>query len=199
MIAAMMLPSSLPAVRAFEAGGQQARPGLALASFLGAYAAVWTVFGLVAFSGDVIVQRLIDATPWLVARPWFVAGGVLALVGTYQFVPVKRRSMAACRQPNRPPAVLAGPRRGSIRLALGRGLAHGFAHGLDCLGSSGPLMLLMLGAGLSDLWWMAALGTVMAYETMGRHGRRAASIVGAMLLWAAALVVLPGWLPSAAG
>src|SRR5436305_1832267 len=45
MVAAMMLPSSLPLIRLFEAAsGSQERPGRARAAFLGGYAAVWTGF-----------------------------------------------------------------------------------------------------------------------------------------------------------
>ena len=70
MIAAMMLPSSLPLIRLFarrqlEAGARAAR---VRAAFLGGYAAVWTLFGGLAFLADVGVHRTVDATPWL-ARP----------------------------------------------------------------------------------------------------------------------------------
>jgi predicted metal-binding membrane protein len=46
MIAAMMLPSSLPLVRMFAVASQgQPRPGAAMAGFLGGYALVWSAFG----------------------------------------------------------------------------------------------------------------------------------------------------------
>ena len=54
MIAAMMLPSSLPLVRLFAAASAaQPRSGAAMAGFLGGYALVWSVFGALAFLFDV--------------------------------------------------------------------------------------------------------------------------------------------------
>ena len=32
-------------------------------------------------------------------------------------------------------------------------------------------MLVMVGAGLNDLWWMVAFGAVMAYETIDGSAR----------------------------
>jgi predicted metal-binding membrane protein len=43
-------------------------------------------------------------------------------------------------------------------------------------------MLLMFAEGFANLWWMAALTGVMVYEAAGRHGQRAASAVGVVLL-----------------
>ena len=57
-------------------------------------------------------------------------------------------------------------------------------------------MAVMVVAGLGDLWWMAALAGVMVYEATGRHGQRLAAVVGLLLLWLSALVLLPGWLPA---
>jgi predicted metal-binding membrane protein len=60
------------------------------------------------------------------------------------------------------------------------------------------LMLLMFAAGLADLRWMAALGALMAYEKIGRHGRAVARAAGVLLLgWAALVLLQPAWLPPA--
>ena len=53
-------------------------------------------------------------------------------------------------------------------------------------------MLLMIGAGLVSLFWMAALAAVMFYEKAGRHGARVTPYVGAGLLAAAAVVLATG-------
>jgi predicted metal-binding membrane protein len=76
MVAAMMLPSSLPMLRLFGvASAGQDRPGAVLAAFLGGYGLVWTVFGALAFTGDLALHRLVHRLPWLQARPWLLAGG----------------------------------------------------------------------------------------------------------------------------
>ncbi len=185
MVAAMMLPASMPAIEAFTAGWSSlARPGRALAAFLASYAVAWTVFGLLAFLGDVGLHHLVDTWPWLEARPWLIEAGVIGLAGAYQFSLRKRRSLAACRHPSVPILSAARPARGAYRLGLD--------HGLACLGSSWALMLLMFAEGFASLGWMAALTAVMVYEATGRHGQGAAAAVGAVLLGIGGSVVVGG-------
>jgi predicted metal-binding membrane protein len=182
MVAAMMLPASLPTIRAFSRGvATAARPSRELAAFIGSFAVVWTAFGLFAYMGDFVLHHVVDATPWLAARPWLIEGGVVALAGAYQLTPLKRMSLSVCRDPGR--AVLA-------RMPVGAGpVRHGIDHGLACLGSSAALMLLMFAEGFANLWWMVALSAVMAYEVMGRFGQRATWIVGlGLLVYSAAIL-----------
>ena len=184
MIAAMMLPASLSTVRVVDVAiDRLARPRRARATFLGAFALVWTAFGLLAFLGDDVLHHVVDATPWLAARPWLIEGSILILAGAYQFAPLKRNSLVACRHPSGLRATHESSRRGSFNLGLD--------HGLACLGSSWALMLLMFAEGFANLWWMVVLTAVMVYETSGRHGQRAASAVGIALILAA-LIVLSG-------
>ncbi len=188
MIAAMMLPASLPAIVGFaRASARLSRPRLALVTFLGAFAVAWTVFGLAAFIGDVVLHTVVDRTPFLAARPWLIEASVLVLAGLYQFMPLKRRGLAACRHPAI--GLAGGPptEPGAARLGVG--------HALDCVASSWALMLLMFAAGFANLGWMAVLAALMVYETMGRHGQRAATAAGASLVALAALVVMTGWVP----
>ena len=192
MIAAMMLPASMPTVRVVaRASGRPSRPGPAIAVFLAGYAVVWTLFGLVAFLGDVAVHHVVDATPWLDARPWLIEASLLVLAGAYQFAPLKRRGLAACRYPAGQMHGGAGIEPSAARL--------GVRHAIDCIACSWGLMLLMFAAGFANLWWMAALTAVMAYETVGRHGRRAAPVVGIVMLGVAGLVALTGWVPGFGG
>jgi predicted metal-binding membrane protein len=184
MIAAMMLPGSLRAVRVFARSTPAATRGptvRAWGAFLGAYAIVWSVFGSMAFAGDYLLHEIVDATPWLAANPWIIGAAIIATAGLYQFAPWKQRSLSACRHPAT--SFVSSDDRASSAARLG------FDHGLDCLGSSWALMLLMFAAGVANLWWMAALTTVMVYEAVGPHGRRAASMVGLALIGLAILMV----------
>jgi predicted metal-binding membrane protein len=178
MIVAMMWPASLHAVHVFQQGSPNLRrPTLAVATFLGMSALAWLGFGLVAFIGDVGVHRVVDATPWLGARPWLIEAGVLASAGAYQLLPLKRRYLAACRRPGH--RTIASGRFGSD--AIGSGVRHA----LDCLGSDWALMLVMFGGGFASLWLMAGLTLLMIYEAIGRHGERAATVAGVVLLLSA--------------
>ena len=188
MIAAMMLPASLPAIRVFAAQSVRlSRPGPAMVAFLGAYAIVWSAVGLAAFMGDVALHNLADATPFLGARPRLIEAGVLTLAGTYQFVPLKRRGLAACRH--------SAGQVGGRTDTEARAARLGFRHALDCVACSWALMLLMFAAGFANLWWMGALAVLMAFETIGSHGQRAAAAAGGVLLGLAGLVVVTGWAP----
>jgi predicted metal-binding membrane protein len=62
----------------------------------------------------------------------------------------------------------------------------------------GALMLLMFGAGVANLAWMAGLSGVMVYEKVGLAGRRATPAVGMVLLvWGTLVLAHPAWLPGA--
>jgi predicted metal-binding membrane protein len=176
MIAAMMLPSAVPLLQLFvNASTLQARSRTALASFVAGYVAVWALFGWVALAVDGVVHRTVEGVSWLADRPWVMGAGTLALAGAFQFSGLKDRCLTECRHPAA--YLLRHYRRGP-----GSAFRLGWGHGLYCLGCCWALMLVMLAAGLSDLRWMAALGALMAYEKVGRHGRAASAAAGVVLL-----------------
>ena len=75
------------------------------------------------------------------------------------------------------------PSAGGIRSLPVRSSARaGLRHALDCLGSSWALMLVMFAAGIASLWSMVALTVLMAYEATGRHGERASTAAGIVLV-----------------
>ncbi|MBV9278238.1 MAG: DUF2182 domain-containing protein [Candidatus Eremiobacteraeota bacterium] len=192
MIAAMMLPSSLPLMRMFAAAStNQPRADVVMAAFLGGYVVVWTIFGVAAFSGDILVHRLVDRWSWLAAHPWLVAACVLALAGLFQFSKLKDACLTKCRLPGL--YLMQHYKRGtSAAFALGRN------HGLFCVGCCWALMLVSFAAGFANLWWMAALTALMVYEKVGQHGKKLVPIVGVVLVvWAALIVAHPAWLPHA--
>ncbi len=191
MIAAMMLPSSLPLIRLFEAASRnQAHVIRVRGAFLTGYVAVWTGFGALAFVGDVGVHRTVDSVSWLSERAWIIGGTTLALAGAFQFSDLKDKCLSKCRHPA--PYLLGHYRRGE-----GGAFRLGFGHGVFCLGCCWALMLVMFAAGVAMLWWMAALTAVMVYEKTGRYGRAVTPIVGvALLAMAAVAYAHPPWFPS---
>ena len=191
MIAAMMLPSSLPLIRLFDAVSHgQEHVGRVRAAFLAGYVAVWSGFGALAFMGDVRVHRTVDSVAWLSAHEWIIGGTTLALAGAFQFSDLKDRCLSRCRHPA--PYLLGHYRRGE-----GAAFRLGFGHGVFCLGCCWALMLVMFAAGVAMLWWMAALTGVMVYEKTGRYGRQVTPLVGVALLALAAIAYAhPPWFPS---
>ncbi len=191
MIAAMMLPSSLPLIRIFaRAATVEKRPHAAMVAFLGGYAVVWSVFGAFAFAGDAFVHVIVDSNDWLRARGSLIAGGVLVAAGLFQFSDLKDRCLRVCRHPgvfllrfHRP-----GP-RGSF--ALGR------RHGMSCLGCCWALMLVMFALGATQLWAMLGLTIVMFVEKAIPAGPRTVPVTGiSLVLWGALVLLRPDWLPS---
>jgi len=183
MIAAMMLPSSLPLIALFSrAAANQPHPRRAFAAFIGGYAAVWSLFGAVAFIGDIGVHQAADAWLWLRERPWLISGSTLLLAGAFQFSSLKDRCLRECR---RPEAFLVG------RYARGLPAAFrtGWEHGLFCLGCCWALMLLMFATGVANLAWMGALTLVMVIEKTARAGERAVRVIGVVLLLLGALAL----------
>jgi len=183
MVAAMMLPASMPTIALHGASlSRVGRQGRGLLAFIAAYAVLWSLFGLFAFAGDFVLHHIVDATPWLAARPWLIQGGVLGLAGAYQLTTLKRGSLAACRHPSALVTGLEPQARSATRLGL--------RHAINCLGSGWALMLLMFAEGFANLWWMVGLTVVMLYETVGRQGHRGAVVVGLVLLSMAAFVLV---------
>ncbi len=100
MIAAMMLPSSLPLVRLFVAAAAgQPRPRAAIGRLPRRLRARVDRLGALAFVGDTMVHATVDRTPWLHHHEWLIAGGTLALAGAFQFSALKDRCLEVCRHP----------------------------------------------------------------------------------------------------
>ena len=183
MIAAMMLPSSVPLIRLYVTVSAAApRARASLAAFLAGYAAVWGAFGLGAFLADTRLHRFVDGHPWLAARPQLIVGSTLLVAGLFQFSKLKDACLQQCRNPGA--YLMPRYRRGP---AAGFGLGRG--HGLFCLGCCWALMLLMFAVGMTSLLWMAAAGALMFYEKVGAHGRRVADIAGVALLAAGGITL----------
>jgi predicted metal-binding membrane protein len=184
MIAAMMLPSSLPLIRLFAAASAgQPRPASAMAGFLGGYALVWSVFGALAFLFDVGVHAGVDSSAWLADHDWLLGGSVLALAGAFQFSKLKDACLDKCRHPGH--FLLRFYERGT-----GGGFRVGARHGMFCLGCCWALMLVMFSVGVASLGWMAALTGLMVYEKTRPSGARSVPITGISLLATAAAVLV---------
>jgi len=188
MTAAMMLPATLPALRAFEAAAGGTRAAVR-GAYLVAYFGVWTGFALVAFIVDTRVHALVDGWPWLDAHSVVIASATFALAAAYQCSGTKRAFVAACRRARK------------VRLqsspGLRDGLEAGARYGLDCVGACWALMLVMFAAGAGELVWMAALALVIVGERSRRGARLSVGTSVAFALLAALAPVVPILAPPA--
>jgi len=183
MIAAMMLPSSLPLVRLYARASERApRRGRSMGAFIGGYALVWSAFGLVAFGADAGLHAAVNSSSWLQDHDWWIGGSVLALAGAFQFTSLKDACLDKCRHPGQFMMRFyeRGP-RGGFRL--------GARHGIFCVGCCWALMLVMFATGVASLVWMALLTAVMIHEKTRPLGARAVPVTGVALLGAASVVL----------
>ena len=180
MVAAMMLPASRPAIHALESSAAVGSPIGRFGGFLTGFSMAWAVAGGLAFAGDAALHAVVSASPVAASHTFLIQASLLAVAGIYQFTPLKRRGLIACRHP-----AISGRSLGADTIAAVR---YGIDHAIDCLASSWALMLLMFAAGFASVAWMVAVTVVMVYETTGRHGQRAASLVGIALILLAVYV-----------
>ena len=176
MVAAMMLPSSVPTLdRVDQSGASVGR--LASPRFMAGYFLAWAAFGTVAFAGDGILHVAVDRMPWLGEQPSLIAGGVAMFAGAAEFLG---------RKP--PPAFPSIPPGGGP-FALGR------AHAVDRIRRCWPLMLFAMAVGMSSPFWMGGLTLLMAFELRPRASAALRLAGVALFALGAAIVIEPGWMP----
>jgi predicted metal-binding membrane protein len=176
MVAAMMVPSSLPLVRMYAAASAGAPDrSRSLAAFLGGYAAVWSAFGALAFAGDAAIHAGVNASPWIEAHDWAIAPLTLMLAGAFQFSALKEACLRACRHP-------ASFLQRHYRRGPRGGFELGMRHGAFCLGCCWALMLVMFGVGATSLVWMAVLTMLMVHEKTQPSGASTVPVTGVVLL-----------------
>jgi predicted metal-binding membrane protein len=179
MMAAMMLPSAVPAVLMFA----RVRTGEGVWVFMLGYLLAWTGYGLAAYT---VYRGIRASAPSLLAwddhGPW-IAGGALAAAGLYQLTPLKETCLRHCRSPLH--FLLRGRlgRLGAVRM--------GIVHGGYCVGCCTGLMLVLFALGMMSLLWMAVVASAILVEKTLPGGESFARLVAVVLvalgIWVAAL------------
>jgi len=188
MLAAMMLPTTLPLLDIFRrlTARRTDRRWLTALVVIG-YLGVWGVFGLAAHLADWGVVFAVRQSDRLIANVWVIGAAILAIAGGYQFTALKYRCLDKCRAPL---AFVIEHWRGAGQKWLA--FLLGIRHGAFCVGCCWCLMLLMFVIGSANIGWMLALGAVMAAEKNLPGGRRLAAPVVTVLLLAAVWVAFTG-------
>lgn len=186
MIAAMMLPTTIPLLETFQrivAG--RADSGRLTALVVLGYFVAWMAFGLVAHGADAALHGLTGQYAALAVYSWAIGAAVLAAAGWFQFSALKYRCLEQCHAPFGFVAARwhgRAPPREAFRL--------GVAHGLFCVGCCWALMLVMFVVGTGSIGWMLVLAAVMAAEKNLPWGRRLRAPLGLGLIgWAGAIVL----------
>ena len=179
MTVAMMLPTSLPVLTAFHTiAGRRADRSLLVTLVITGYLFVWTLFGIVVYFGNVVLQWLARSSPWLMEHSWAVSPILLLMAGIFQFTPLKYRCLDKCRSPL---SFVIGHWQG--RHDRWQSFRLGVDHGVFCVGCCWALMLLMFVVGVGSLIWMMILAVVMGVEKNAPWGRRLSIPLGIVLLF----------------
>lgn len=170
MMIAMMYPSSVPLFRLYyktldgtTRAGKTARVG----AFMGTYALVWMVVGIVPLVVNVVVPIAVVANE----SGTLLFGGTLLLLSGYQLSPFKHRCLKRCRTPlgflmeYHQPGV-----RGAARMSL--------RYSVFCVGCCWALFAVMVVVGSMNILWMAGLTVVLSLERVVAWGDRLAKGVG---------------------
>lgn len=185
MMAAMMLPTLVPTLRAYEdlmhsAGASRS----GWVGVVGGYAAVWAGFAgaIAAVQVGLLRAGVIDMLG--IARSSYLAGGLLVAVGLFQFTRAKEICHGVCHSPTmffvtrwRPGA------RGGIYM--------GATLGAYCVVCCWGFMALGFVGGVMNLAWMGLATLFMIVEKLPQIGRRVTKPAG-LLLFVLGLAVI-GW------
>jgi predicted metal-binding membrane protein len=186
MLAAMMLPTTLPLLQIYaRLTRRRSDRALLMGLVIAGYLLAWMGFGLAAHLADITLARGVRQVPWLAFNGWAIGAAILALAGAFQFTELKRRCLEKCRMPL---GFVIEHWRG--RADYRNALRLGWRHGLFCVGCCWALMLLMFVVGSGNLGWMLILGLIMATEKNLVWGRRLSTPLGLGLLgWSAGMVL----------
>lgn len=163
MMAAMMLPTMVPTLRAYEDVMQSANGTRAgwLGVLLG-YAIVW-----VAFAALITAAQLWLASAGLVDElgiaPKWLSAGLLVVVGAFQFTRVKEVCHGVCHAPTM-------YFLGHWRTGVVGGLRMGLGLGAFCVGCCWGFMALGFVGGVMSLLWMGAATLFMVIEKLPQLG-----------------------------
>ncbi|WP_262386507.1 hypothetical protein ROLI_023670 [Roseobacter fucihabitans] len=185
MMAAMMLPTLVPTLRAYEdlmrsANGTRAGwLGVLLGYFIiwVGFAALITGAQLALLFGGVVDMLGIAKSPW-------VAGGLLLIVGLFQFSRAKEICHGVCHAP-------ALYFLGHWRTGFMGGLRMGLGLGAFCVGCCWGFMSLGFVGGVMNLAWMGLATLFMVLEKLPQVGHYITKPMG-FALCIAGLAVM-GW------
>ena len=181
MMAAMMLPSAIPAVALYSRLARD-RTTLAPLVFASGYLAVWVAAGLVAFGLAGVGSHVFGgALDWDRGGRWLAGASVLG-AAAYQLTPLKEACLSRCRTP-------VGLMLGSWRPGCLGGFRLGLASGAWCAGCCWALMASLFALGVMSIAWTALVAALFALEKTLRW-RRVATAGTAVLLLVLGLLLL---------
>lgn len=175
MVLAMMLPTAMPMLQAYD----HARPGRGIYKVAAGYLGVWTAFSVIATGAQALLHQAELLTPMMVPVLSSITITTVFAAAIYQFTPMKQACLDRCRTPNVALALHSGEQKHNA-------FSFGLEQGLYCLGCCWALMVLMFAVGIMNIIWIALLGLIMTLEKMSKTPFTSYGIGIALLLWGGA-------------
>jgi predicted metal-binding membrane protein len=194
MMVAMMFPAAAPMILLFdrvERGKREAgRSYVPTMYFVGAYLAIWTVFGVLAFALAGGVERLATDADWITEEWARIGGALLIAAGIYQLTPLKEVCLAKCQSPM---SFLMT----SWRDGKGGAVQMGLLHGGYCVGCCWLLFVILLPLGVMNVAAMVVIALLVFGEKTLPLGHRLARVAAVVLVvYGAVVVLVPGAFPT---
>ena len=182
MMAAMMLPTMVPTLTTYERlmiSADGTRAGW-LGVLLG-YFAVWVAFAaLIALAQVLLIRFAVVDALGIATSGWF-AGGLLTVVGAFQFTRAKEVCHGVCHAP-------MSYFLGHWKVGFAGGLRMGLGLGAFCVGCCWGFMALGFVGGVMSLLWMGLATLLMIFEKLPAVGHHVIKPTGVLLI-AAGLIV----------
>lgn len=179
MMAAMMLPSAVPAVLTYvtasRRGAAAKKPEIGTAGFVLGYLAAWTGFSLAATLAQSVLHAGGLLSMEMRTTSGLLSGCILLAAGAFQFTPLKRACLRKCRTPMG--FVLAEWRDGVAGAAI-----MGVRHGAYCVGCCWALMAVLFVAGVMNVLWVAGIAVLVLLEKVVPGGEGLARVSGMSLM-----------------
>jgi len=172
MMIAMMYPSSVPLFRLYSKtieGTTKLGKAARLGAFMGTYAFVWTLTGIVPLVVNAVVPLATVADQFT----GLLLGGTLLLLAGYQVSPYKYRCLRHCRSPL---GFLMSEHRSGVRGAV----RTSWEFSVFCVGCCWALFAFMVVVGSMNIVWMALITAVLSLERVVGWGERLARATGAV-------------------
>ncbi len=177
MSTAMMLPTTLPALAAYDDLGQTGAP-TQLMTLASGFLTIWLGFSLVAAGLQMMLFRADLVSAFGDSRSAPLSAALLALAGAYQFSALKESCLSKCRAPVT--FFIQHWDEGAFRMGLRLGAV--------CLGCCWALMMLAFVGGVMSLAFMGLATVIMIVEKLPDVGRWISRPLGGILLVAAGAV-----------
>jgi predicted metal-binding membrane protein len=187
MMVAMMTASASPMILMFSAMNRRRAehqgPVMRTGLFVLGYLSSWTAYSAGAATAQWVLHGLALLSPMMVSTSPYLGGGLLVAAGVFQWTPLKRACLTACRSP-------MGFIMTEWRDGPAGALVMGFRHGVYCVGCCWVLMALLFVAGVMNLVWVAAIAAFVLVEKVVPAGERVGQAAGVALVLAGVALMM---------